>query len=356
VNLILLIDDNEQIRITFGMVLRTAGYDVIEATSGSDGLQMAREHMPDLILTDINMPGGDGQTLLHQIRTDPELYSKQVVLMTGRPDMVSPRKGMEQGADDFLVKPVKSTELLACVKARLSRIDIHWRVEDNALSKLRTSGIAQLPHEFFTPLAGILGISEIFGMEDVDLSRDEIKDLTRDIRRSAQRLHRTLRNYLLILEPPSPSDDAVPTLSAPEVHDDLQSAVNLVLERHDRKADLTNEWAAVSLSIRSSDLMLIAEEMLDNAFKFSRPGTPVIFHLDEYGLLEVSDHGRGMSAEQIKCVAAFKQFDRKKHEQQGLGLGLSLVQKLTARNHATFALEANAPQGIRTRVQMRVAR
>ena len=113
---ILLIDDDQQLRAMFGLALRKNGYHVIEADSGVAGLAMARQHLPDLILSDIHMPGGDGSTLLRDIRHDPELRSRQVVLMTGRPDLVTPRKGMEEGADDFLVKPVSLDALRSCVR------------------------------------------------------------------------------------------------------------------------------------------------------------------------------------------------------------------------------------------------
>src|SRR5476649_1819947 len=142
---ILLIDDDQQLRMVFGLALRRGGYNVIEAESGDAGLQMARQHLPDLILSDIHMPGGDGSTLLRDIRRDPELKSRQVVLMTGRPDLVTPRKGMEEGADDFLVKPVSLEALRNCVEARFARISINWRVEDQALAQLRSSVPPQLP-------------------------------------------------------------------------------------------------------------------------------------------------------------------------------------------------------------------
>lgn len=79
--------------------------------------------------------------------------------MTGRPDRMPARKGMEQGADDFLAKPVTPDALLSCVEARLKRADVHWRVDDRVLSNLQSYMPAQLPHEFITPLAGILGLS-----------------------------------------------------------------------------------------------------------------------------------------------------------------------------------------------------
>src|SRR5471032_199182 len=147
---ILLIDDDQQVRTMFGLALRRSGYRVIEADSGVAGLALARQHLPDLILSDFHMPGGDGSSLLRDLRRDPELKAKQVVLMTGRPDLVTQRKGMEEGADDFLVKPVDLKALLSCVEARFSRSSISWRVEDQVLAELRSSTPSQLPHEFFT--------------------------------------------------------------------------------------------------------------------------------------------------------------------------------------------------------------
>src|ERR1700677_4365903 len=98
---ILLIDDDENIRSTFSLALRHHDYRVIEAGSGTEGLQLARKHLPDLILSDISMPGMGGQDVLKSIRETPELSGKQVVLMTGQTHLVTPRKGMALGADDF---------------------------------------------------------------------------------------------------------------------------------------------------------------------------------------------------------------------------------------------------------------
>src|SRR5271156_662326 len=99
---ILLVDDDKHLLDMLGTKLVRRGYRVIAANCGVTALEMARQHLPDLILSDVHMPGGDGATLLHDIRRDPELRSRQVVLMTGESDLVAPRKSMEEGADDFL--------------------------------------------------------------------------------------------------------------------------------------------------------------------------------------------------------------------------------------------------------------
>jgi two-component system sensor histidine kinase/response regulator len=353
--LILLIDDDEGVRFTFGGVLRGHGYGVIESASGDAGLELARQQKPDLILTDINMPGGDGQALLHHIRSDEELSGTQVVLMTGRPDMVSPRRGMAQGADDFLVKPITGEDLLTCMEARLKRGELHWRVEDRVLAGLRSSMTSQLPHEFITPLAGILGLSEILKSDFASLSDGEMQEFHNDIHQSALRLQRTVKNYLLMLElEPGPGSEAAATLPPPlpfeKAKESITQGVNSAVDRHGRKEDITVHIEKNSICANASDLTHIVEELVDNALKFSRTGSPIEVRLESDGVLLVTDSGRGMLPEEIEKIGAFRQFDRKKYEQQGLGLGLILVQRLAARNGATLALMSLPERGIQDRV------
>jgi two-component system, sensor histidine kinase and response regulator len=348
---ILLVDDDQQLRTMFGLALRRKGYHVIEADSGVTGLAVARQHLPDLILSDINMPGGDGSTLLQEMRRDPELHSKQIVLMTGRPDLLSPRKGMEEGADDFLVKPVDLKTLLSCVEARFSRASVSWRVEDQLLTQLRSSVPSNLPHEFFTPLAGIIGLMEILRSDFPGLAPEEVQDIHNDIYQSALRLHRTLRNYLLILDLQSATSEAPTTPLAPgAVKEAIEAGVKEALRQNNRSSDMTVRVQACPISIKPDDLSRTVEELVDNALKFSRQGTPVIVELSADGRLTVTDRGRGLTAEEISRVGAFQQFDRKKNEQQGLGLGLVLVQKLTAQCKAEFSI--NSQPGKETAVQI----
>jgi two-component system sensor histidine kinase/response regulator len=348
---ILLVDDDQQVRTMFGLALRRSGYHVIEADSGLAGLAMARQHLPDLILSDINMPGGDGSTLLRDIRRDPELRSRQVVLMTGRPDLVTPRKGMEEGADDFLVKPVSLEALLSCVEARFSRASISWRVEDQMLAQLRSSVPSNLPHECFTPLAGIIGLMEILRADFPGLAPEEVQDIHNDVYQSALRLHRTLRNYLLILDLQTASSESAPSILTPrEVEENILAGVNEALRLNQRREDVTVRAKACSILVKPGDLSRIVEELVDNACKFSRQGTPVKVELGDDGRLTITDEGRGLTSEEIDRIGAFQQFDRKKNEQQGLGLGLVLVQKLTALCQAEFSINSQPGKGTHARI------
>jgi len=347
---ILLVDDDLQVRTMFGLALRRNGYQVLEAASGAEALALARQHLPDLILTDIHMPGGDGATLLHDIRRDPELRSKQVVLMTGRPDLVTPRKGMEEGADDFLVKPISLDALLSCVRARFGRASINWRVEDETVAKLKSLVPSNLPHECFTPLTGIIGLIEIL-LEDSNFSPTEITDIYKDIHMSALRLHRTLRNYLLILDLQTAQQvPLVELLPSPLVEARIQDGILEALSINKRYEDISTELNAIPLFVKPDDLVRLVEELVDNACKFSRQGTPVVVKLEPNGVLTVTDHGRGMTDNEIKSIGAFKQFDRKKHEQQGLGLGLVLVHKLVSQCHAEFSLTSQPGTGTEAKI------
>jgi signal transduction histidine kinase len=332
------------------VALRQSGYHVIEADSGVKGLECARKFLPDLILSDINMPGGDGSTLLRDIRSDLELRSRPVVLMTGRPDLVSQRKGMEEGADDFLLKPVSFEALRNCLEARFKRASINWRVENRMLNQLRSSVPPHLPHEFFTPLAGIIGLMEILCTDFSQYVPKEVRDINKDVHQSALRLYRTLRNYLLILDLPNAERGPLPPLTAREVEKCIQAGADEVLKLNQRREDVTIEVMACPILAKSRDFSLIVEELIDNACKFSRPGTPVSVELKPDGRLTVTDEGRGLTAAEIVQIEAFRQFDRTRQEQPGLGLGLVLVQQLAAGCGAKFFMNSRPGEGTQVEI------
>jgi signal transduction histidine kinase len=263
---------------------------------------------------------------------------------------------MDDGADDFLVKPVSLKALLSCVEARLNRASISWRVEDKMLTQLLSSVPAQLPHEFFTPLVGIIGLMEIVRGNSAGFTAAEVDDIHNDVYKSAIQLHRTLKNYLLILDLQTASTDPVPpALSPREVEEAIRAGVDEVLRSKERREDITVRVSACSVSVAPEDLRRMVEEVTDNACKFSRQGTPVGVELSADGRLTITDEGRGLTAEEIGRIGAFQQFDRKKHEQQGLGLGLVLVQKLKARCNAKFSITSKPGQGTQVQIAFPLA-
>ena len=98
--------------------LTEAGFQVIKASDGVFALSQVRNHKPDLILLDINMPGPDGILTLERIR---EITETPVIMLTGVGNEKNLSESFDKGADDFITKPFKPDELIARIKAKLRR-------------------------------------------------------------------------------------------------------------------------------------------------------------------------------------------------------------------------------------------
>jgi DNA-binding response OmpR family regulator len=117
---VLVVDDEAVLRDTLAFNLQREGYDVLLAGDGQQGLAMARERQPDLVLLDLMMPGMDGLALCTALRRDS---ATPVLILTAKDDEVDRVVGLEMGADDYITKPFSMRELLARVKAHLRRSD-----------------------------------------------------------------------------------------------------------------------------------------------------------------------------------------------------------------------------------------
>ncbi|CAL1519846.1 response regulator [Chitinophaga sp. MM2321] len=118
---ILLIEDNEDILDNLSEILELADYEVLTAVNGIEGVTMALEHHPDLIICDIMMPALDGFGVLHMLHKNQTLRPIPFIFLTAKAERTDIRKGMEMGADDYITKPFEGTELLKAIESRLKR-------------------------------------------------------------------------------------------------------------------------------------------------------------------------------------------------------------------------------------------
>ena len=115
---ILLIDDDALLRRSLAFNLQQAGYETLTAANAEDGLALAEQQIPDLILLDINLPGMDGLDALKRLRLEHHI---PVIMLTARRRELDEVLGLELGADDYVTKPFDFNVLLAHVKAVLRR-------------------------------------------------------------------------------------------------------------------------------------------------------------------------------------------------------------------------------------------
>lgn len=354
-----IIDDDAALAQALAAGLQAHGYRATVSCSVDTAWTAAREHLPDLILCDINMPGKNGYRFLEEIRKDAELANCPFVFMTGNPVYSQPRAAMDRGADDFLLKPFTLEALISCVGARLRRSEITGQQENSVVLELRNSLHRGLSHEFFTPLTGIMGFAEMLEQEGEMMKPAEVKDGLRNILQSARRLHRTLRNYLFSLDRlRSDSFSPFPVLSPASVVQLIQQGALLAAERHGRRTDLVMDAGGATLQVSAQELPMLTEELVENALAYSKPGAPVKLTAGRIGSewqLTVQDAGRGMNRQQLKNLGLFRQFEHSKYQQPGLGVGLFIVRQIVRRSGGRLHIESAVGTGTTCQVRLPIA-
>ena len=131
---VLIVDDEEAIRKNVERMLLLEGFEVATAPNGQHGLVIARSMLPDIIITDINMPVMDGFDMLAALRELPEFSTTAVIMLTAAEDRANMRKGMRLGADDYLTKPFKREELLEAIATQQQRIARFVSAKEEAVS------------------------------------------------------------------------------------------------------------------------------------------------------------------------------------------------------------------------------
>jgi PAS domain S-box-containing protein len=141
---VLIADDNADMREYLTNLLRTSGYQVSDVTDGQQALEAIRSQVPDLVISDVMMPGLDGLQLLTALRRDPRTAALPVLLLSARAGQEASIEGFQAGADDYLLKPFAAQELLARVRAsvQLARLRNHH-------ARWRTALVDSLQEAFF---------------------------------------------------------------------------------------------------------------------------------------------------------------------------------------------------------------
>lgn len=357
---ILVIDDEEWLREMIKLALKQRGFEVIEASNGSEGIEIAREHLPDLILCDVNMGKVDGYLTLSALRTEAPTAAIPFILMTGLADNAGMRHGMELGADDYLPKPFTTDALYAAVDARLKKSQTIRDEAEQKLRHLRDSISLVMPHEMRTPLNGILSNAELLATSATTLRPTELVEIGKEIHESSLRLERLIENFLILAQIEMIAADAknvnalrVGKLERPAAL--INKLADEQASQFNRKNDLNLEVTDILVPMSEDYFSRIVNELVHNAFKFSEPGSPVRITLREDfngASFSVSDKGRGFSTEQIKRIGAYMQFDRKMQDQQGLGLGLTIAKRLVELHGGTLVIEGGKGAGTTVTAKM----
>jgi signal transduction histidine kinase len=373
---LLVVDDEESLRITTAAILEKEGYTVDTASSGDEAIALMHQTDYDLVLTDLHMEGGDGLSVLNQIRRNSPLTIS--VVLTGFASVESAIAALQEGAYDYLVKPcdidsMKHTIrrgvehrrlMLAEQKARTDleqlNLDLERRIAERTAELTRLNGelaeanrakdvfLATLSHELRTPLTPVVGWIKL--LRSGSLDEKSVAQALDAIERNAWLQSKLIDDLL------DTSRIATGKLHFEPKPTDLNTIVNAAIDTVRANAAARN--IQISIDICPHTLVVMGEpvrlqqiawNLISNAIKFTDPGGKVMISTATDGpiaRLRVEDTGVGIAPDFLPHVFdRFKQADGSTSRRHGgLGLGLAIADAL-ARMHGARIEAESAGQG-----------
>jgi signal transduction histidine kinase len=353
---ILVVDDEDAGRFVKGQTLKRAGYQVIEAATGSDALALAAGERPDLVVLDVNLPDISGLEVCRRLRAaNPNLPGIQILQISNT--AITPAdqvRGLQHGADVYLTEPVEPTVLIATVQALL-----RVRKAETALaralagerearqlaeqaSRLKDEFIATLSHELRTPLNALMGW--IWQLRHTSLG-DEARERALDSLERNTRMQAQLINDLIDVSRASKGKLQL-EMRLVDLQTVIVAANEFIREAVERKElDLRQHLTPVWVAGDQARLQQIVTNLLTNAVQFTARKGRISVKLAaerDQAVLTVEDTGAGIEPAFLPYV--FDQFRQGEgglaRTHGGLGLGLTVVKQLVDLHSGTVAVDS----------------
>jgi len=372
---ILVVDDEENLRITTAAILEKDGYIVDVAASGDEAISLLKNVDYDLVLTDLHMEGGDGLSVLNQIRNQSPFTIS--VVLTGFASVESAIAALQEGAYDYLVKPCDIDSMrhtirrgvehrrliIAEQKARadleqLNR-ELESRIEERTAelrilnedlaeaNRAKDVFLATLSHELRTPLTPVVGWIKL--LRNGTLDANGVAQALDAIERNAWLQSRLIDDLLdtsriatgKLHYEPHPTD----------LNATVKAAIDTVLvSAASKNIDLTFRLAPTPAVVMGEPVRLqqIVWNLVSNAIKFTEPGGRVTVHVetnDAEARVIVEDSGIGIDPGFLPHVFdRFRQADGSTSRMHGgLGLGLAIAHALTRMHGGKLEVESEGP-------------
>ena len=338
---ILIIDDEPALLLGLAAKIRRQGYQVVTASDGSQGMQKARETLPDLILSDVMMPPPNGFELRKLMSEDPRLASIPFIFLTARSGVEDRVTGIRDGADDYITKPFVTEELFARIEAVLRRVRVaqergREEVRENAqqdMEKLKREILQNFHHEIRTPLSNIVMPLELVVNKKFEDPEEQIQ-FVRKALSSVDRLESLVTDFVLLTNIDQGELNRI--RQRVDVNNHILLPIQKRLEHYKEKelrfSDKITGTGEILAPRREFTHALI--HLLDNAFKFSPQGGKIALSIQietEGGVtIRVDDEGPGISPDLREKVFEryyqVSQGDRRSHD--GLGVGLFIARAI----------------------------
>ena len=335
---ILIIDDEPALRMGLAAKIKRQGYQVVTACDGRDGMQKAKEVLPDLIVSDVMMPPPNGFELRKLLAQDPQLSSIPFIFLTARTGTDDRVNGIRDGADDYITKPFDTEELLVRMEAVLRRVRVEQargrdEMRETAkqdMEKLKSEILQNFHHEMRTPLTNIIMPLELI----VDNKFSTPEEQTRFIRMalsSVGRLESLVTDFILLTNIDQGNLNRI--RQRIEINDHILAPVQKRLERYKDKGLRFVHKIQGNGEIRAPrrEFTHALLHLVDNAFKFCPANGHVVCVIatDTNGGAVITVENDGPTIPVEIREKAFERYyqgsqgDSREHE--GLGVGLFIA-------------------------------
>jgi len=336
---ILLVDDNADMRTYLKRIL-SERWQVETAANGAIALTQIQQQAPDLVLTDVMMPQLNGLQLLRALRSNPQTQSISVILLSARAGEEAILEGLEAGADDYLIKPFSSRELVARVAAHLQLARLRQELSAN---HFKNEFLLTVTHELQAPLAAILGWARLLQTKAFDpaTTARALATIERNATVEAKLVKDLLDVCSLLSGKLRLKTQLVDLVSL------VQSVITTVRKGAEAKSiqlvETISDIAESTILADGDRLRQVITNLLSNAIKFTPEGGQVNLQLDRcgsYAQITVSDNGIGIAPDFLPNV--FDRFSQAEvpssHSPGGVGIGLTIARLLIELHNGSIAV------------------
>ncbi len=365
--IILLVEDDVALLEGMSDTLEMQGYKTIQATDGRKGLEVLQQVQPDLIISDIMMPEMDGYEFHRAVASSPESAGIPFIFLTAKSDQEDVRKGLREGVDAYLTKPFDLEELLIHVQNKLDRFAMIRQQALAQLDELQSQIVTMFSHELRTPLTYIQGYTDLLADTPQSISPDEMKLFLDGIQNGSRRLNQVIENLLTLVQ----IDTDVygqEYAQFSRIERNLGRLVRSWVKGYERMA--AEKGLAIDLSVADPlpPVRIVPDQisralgaLIGNAIRFTRTPDARIdvaaYQDQDLVFVDVIDRGCGISPGDLTHVfERFRQIDRDKHEQPGIGVGLAIAQGLVRVHGGDIDVESRLDEGSKFTIRLPVAR
>lgn len=356
---IVVVDDEENSRNLTSRILTNAGYQVVTAPSGLDGLVNIQAQQPDVVVLDIVMPDIDGLEICSLIKSDPLLKNTYILLLSGlKITSESQAAGLEAGADDYITAPYSQRELLARVKnliaLKTTRQALKAQLEEQRLASVGRLS-AHIAHEFNNYLTIITLYTDMMMADSLMPTQFQprlnvIQEQSENATKLIAQILDFSRGAMMKMERVDLA--AFLEVSVAVIKEILPSNIHIHLDTGDTqpllKADTSSlQKMLINLSLNAQDAMLDGGQLIFTLRSLS--GRPLDLTdlqnmtAEQWVSLIVKDTGTGIKPEIIDKV--FDPFFSTKHPTERKGLGLAQVHGIVHQHGGTITVDSEINKG-----------